>query len=192
MAQVTPHPLLTSLSGKSGGLVFRQLRGRVVVAQAPAPSEAARSAEQVRRQDLFRDARRYAKTVLADPYQKKAYEARARAAGRRADLLLTADYLNPPEIQLVDASAYHGTPGDVIRVLATDDLEVASVEVSIATSAGVLVERGAASCVHDVWLYTAGTAAPDGEALTITAVAKDRPGNQTAARTAWPSQGGLN
>ena len=186
MAQAVTHPLLSGLSGKSGGLVFRQIGGKVVIAQAPTPTEVAPSEQQLARQALFRAARLYAKAVLADAYQRRAYEARARAARRRADQLLISDFLNPPKIDSVDTAEYHGLPGGVIRVLATDDLEVASVEVTIATAGGMVLERGAATNIHDVWLYSAGTTAPDGERLTITAVAKDRPRNETRASVCWP------
>src|SRR5581483_8258437 len=100
----------------------------------------------------------------------------------RADKLVAADFLNPPVVEEIDASEYEGQPGGLIRVIATDDVEVVSVGVAIRTASGVLVEDGSATKLHGVWRYVATGAAPAGAPLVITATAKDRPGHSGVGR----------
>ena len=126
----------------------------------------------------FGAAQAYTQQVLADPCQREAYAELAAPLQRRADKIIMSDFLNPPEVRRIDLSGYRGQPGDVIRVLAFDDVEVVSVEVLLTTAGGTVLERGPAVKIHGVFRYTATIALPPGERITITAIAKDRPGHE--------------
>jgi hypothetical protein len=182
MAYAELHPAFAGLTGTSGGLVFRRLRDKTVVARRAEPSTQRGSAAQQAQRERFALAREYAKAVLADPWQRLAYERLARERHRRADLLVVSDYLNPPTVDTVDVSDYRRQPGGTIRILAHDDVEVVAVEVSIRTAAGILLEQGAATQVHGVWRYRTTVAAPAAEPLTIEAIARDRPGHAGSRR----------
>lgn len=182
MAKVTLNPALQRLSGRSGNLVFRQVGDRTIAAKRPEAAKTKVSAAQRTQRDRFRQATDYARRVLDDPCQRRAYERLAAERKRRADKLLTSDFLTPPVVEAVEVSGYRGKRGQRIRVLAFDDLEVVSVEIEIRTAAGNLVEKGAAVSVHGVWNYVATADAPAGERLAVAATAKDRPGN-TASLT---------
>lgn len=69
--------LIKGLTGKYGNLVFRQVKGRTVIAKAPSayppPTEIQKS-----RQSLFRNTTAYARQLLADPVVKEAYQAKAK------------------------------------------------------------------------------------------------------------------
>jgi hypothetical protein len=106
------------------------------------------------------------------------YERLATARNRRVDKLLMSDFLTPPVVEEIDLSGYQRRPGDLVRVIASDDLEVTGVEVAVHTVSGVRIEHGAAGQVHGVWCYRAAAPAPTSEPLVITAIARDRPGNE--------------
>ena len=178
---------IQKLTGTMDGWVYRQRDGQTVVSRRPrrsGPQE--ESAAQSRQRDRFAEAIAYARRVLADPLQRQWYTEFARARGRRADKVLVSDYLTAPEIRQVDLTGYHGQPGDLIRAMAEDDIEVVEVKVTIATSAGEKLEEGLAARVHGIWQYVATTAAAAGADLRITLAAKDRPGNVTAAAVTYP------
>lgn len=177
MAKATFSPAIDGVSGKSGNLVFRRVRGGTVVAQRPKPSRRKPSAAQLAQRERFARATEYARQVLSDPWQRRAYEALAKTLGRRADKLVTSDFLTPPVVEEIDVSEYRGRPRGVVRVFATDDVEVIAVEIRITTKVGTIVEQGPAIKIHGVWCYTATASAPANTSLLVTATARDRPGN---------------
>jgi hypothetical protein len=185
MAKAYLNPVFNGLSGKSGGMVFRRLGAQTILAKRPDTKERTASRAQQAQRDRFAQAGAYAKQVLSDPWQRRSYEVLAKERNRRADKLVAGDFLNPPVVDEIDVSGYQRRPGGVIRIFATDDIEVVSVHVAIETPDGI-VEQAAASKLHGVWCYTATSAAPAGAALTITATAKDRPGHNGGGRVVCP------
>ena len=125
----------------------------------------------------------YAKRVLADPLQRELYQQLGAARKQPPNALLISNFLHPPTVDRIELVGYRGQPGDPIKVLATDDIEVVSVTVAIRAAGGAPVETGPATKVHGVWVYTATTRAPEGRSLVIEATATDRPGNK-ATQTA--------
>jgi hypothetical protein len=187
MAKATLSPAFAGFSGRSGGMVFRQLRGQTFISQRPEPTGGRTSAAQQAQRARFALAGQYARRVLADPWQRRVYEALGRERNRRADKLLASDFLSPPVVEEIGVSDYQRQPGGLIRILAIDDIEVVSVTVTIRTASGTLVEQGAATRTHGVWCYRATIAAPLDTALTITATAKDRPGHDGVLTVEHPA-----
>jgi hypothetical protein len=180
MAKVTLHPAIQRLSGATGGLVFRHINDKTVASRRAAPGSNTPSPAQSAQRERFRQAAAYARNVLADTCQKRVYAALARERGRRVDKLVESDFLTPPWIEAIEPADYRGRAGAAIRVLAFDDVEVVAVSVAILTAEDRLLEEGAAEKVHGVWVYRTTTDAPAGAALTVTATARDRPGNRSA------------
>jgi hypothetical protein len=178
MARAHLHPAFDGFSGTSGTMVFRRMNGETFISRRPESRKQKSSTAQQAQRDRFRDAMFYARTVLADRWQRRIYDDLAKQLDRRADKLVASDFLTPPVIDEIDATEYSRQVGGVIRVFATDDVEVVLVRIRIRTTGGTLVEEGAAAKVHGLWRYTATAVPPSGEALTITAIAKDRPGNE--------------
>ena len=174
------------LSGKLDGWVYRNLGDQTIVAAAPTRSKRKPTKAQQKQRDQFAEAIHYAKRILEDPSQRYVYEAMARQQGRRADKLLASDFLTPPVVELIELAGYGGRVGDVIKVIASDDVEVVSVEISIQTTGGQVLEQGRATKVHGVWCYTATAAVPPGTRVAIIAVAKDRPENEGRAMLEYP------
>lgn len=185
MAKASLNSAFAGFSGRSGGMVFRQLRGETFISQRPESKQREISAAQQQQRARFIQATAYAKQVLSDPWQRRVYEAVAKERNRRADKIVTSDFLTPPVVEEIDVSEYRRQPGDVIRILATDDVEVVSVTVTLQTASGVLVEQGAAAKTHGVWCYKATVTGPP-DALAITATAKDRPGHDGSRTIAYP------
>jgi hypothetical protein len=174
------------LSGKFDGWIYRNLGDRTIVAAPPTRSKRKPSKAQVNQREQFAGSIRYAKRILEDPCQRYVYEAMARQQGRRADKLLASDFLTPPVVELIELAGYGGRVGDVIKVIASDDVEVVSVELSIQTADGQLLEQGPATKIQGVWCYTATAAVARGSRVAIIAVAKDRPANEGRAMLEYP------
>ena len=179
------------LSGRVDGFVYRQTREGVVVARQPRPKAYAKDRRkptkaQAAQQMRFREANGYAQRVLADPLARRAYERLGEEQNRRYDRLIVSDFFTPPVIEHVELGGYHGRPGDLIRILAFDDVEVVSVKVEINTASGTPVEQGFAAKQQGVWNYSATVAPAPNETLVITVTARDRPDHATTAKFVYP------
>ena len=79
----------------------------------------------------------------------------------------------------MDASEYHGNPGDVIRVSAGDKIGLTEVRAKLLAPDGTLVESG--PCVRALptagYLYTAMVQVSDISGMTVTVTVRDTPGN---------------
>ena len=95
------------------------------------------------------------------------------------------DFLKPPVVEAIDATGYHGVVGDLIKVSARDDFEVASVSIVIRDAADAVLEQGPAALVGGQLTYATTVAVPAGDTVTIEAVATDRPGHTGGKRVTW-------
>ncbi|MGB5059729.1 MAG: hypothetical protein WBO48_13580 [Candidatus Promineifilaceae bacterium] len=181
MAKTTLNPVLKQINGQIGDLVFREVRGKIVISQKADFSHLEVSAAQQATRERFREAALYGKAVMANPALKAVYQAAAKAEKKPLFSMMVADYLHPPVVSTVDLNAYTGVTGEVIRVTAYDDVEVTAVQVSLADAGGVVLEAGAAVMENGRWLYTTTTIVSQGTAVTVTAQALDRPGNRGSA-----------
>jgi hypothetical protein len=170
MAKVGNNVLTHGLHGKIGDLiVFRVRNGETIVGAKPEhagpPTEA-----MLKHRELFQEAVLYAKSAMADPDKKAAYDA-AKKPGESAYNVAVADFLKAPHIEEIDVSLYAGQPGDKIRVRAVDDFKVAEVTVTVDAADGTPIESG--SAVQNTngldWTYTATTAntAPNGCKIVV-------------------------
>jgi len=180
MAKAKKHPIITSISGQIGELVFRQVGGETVIGLKPDLSHVVPSEAQLVHQQRFREAVQYAQVALAIPETEAIYAAAARERQQPLFSVAVADFLNAPLVTLVDAGAYTGQAGQVIVVQAQDDVRVTAVTVTLTDSSGAVLESGAAQAnpPHSGrWTY-ATTAVVSGPATVhITAVAADMPGH---------------
>lgn len=177
MAHTSLHPALTHLRGSLGGLTFRMRPdGQASVFTRDPVSTPASPAQRERRQ-AFSAAQRYAREVLADPLQRLRYQSLAKVRHRPPNTLLIANYLNPPAIETVDLGHYTGGAGQDIALLASDDLEVASVEVEVRDPGEAILETGSAQAAHGVWRYRTTTDVPAGVSWRVVVTATNRAGH---------------
>ncbi len=94
-------------------------------------------------------------------------------------LLRLGDFLNAPVVDQIDVSAYNGKAGDTLRITASDDFEVAGVEVAIHDTGGAVLEHGAATAADGHWNYVTTADLPPGQPISIEVTATDRPGHKT-------------
>jgi hypothetical protein len=182
MAKQERNVVTHGLSGTVGGmLVFRQTATGTVVQSLPRVSGKSTEAQLAQRRK-FQRAVVYAGVAVTDPTLEAVYAARAKK-GQSARNVAVADFLHAPNIEVIDLSGYHGTPGDVIRIEATDDFAVKEVKVVITNPDGSLVEEGFAQqgAPGFEWIYTATAANPGLTSDRIEVYASDIPGNISKA-----------
>lgn len=181
MAKVKLNPVLESIRGKVGDLVFRRYNDEMVVSKMPDRSGVVPTPGQVAQQDQFRLAVLYGKAVLADEDLRIIYDDVAARKGEPMFALTVGDFLNAPAIHEIDMSSFSGAIGDVINIRATDDIEVQGVSVAIRDQEGEVLEEGPAvwTPASATWQYTATTALAQGQSVSIDVSATDRPGHKT-------------
>jgi hypothetical protein len=182
MAEAKDNILTRGFSGTiSKLLTFRQRAGRTFVGKSRRAGSGLFTDKVAAVRLRFLASIVYAKRAIKDPATKAMYYA-ARQDGQTAYNVAFADAFLAPKVNSIDTGNYHGAAGDTILVNATDDFKVTGVAVSIHNAAGDLVEEGDA--VMDInetdWLYTAKQANAALAGSTVTAVAKDLPGNSTS------------
>jgi hypothetical protein len=103
MAKIKLDPMFSGMSGKFGGLVFRQRPdGTTTVSRAPAKSNNKPSPAQLAQRRRFKEATAYANEILADPEGIAHYQERARRSNQTPRALAVSDYmtLNIPDARL--------------------------------------------------------------------------------------------
>jgi len=191
MAKVKLNPILEQVSGKVGDLVFKRYGDKVIITQKADRSGVEPSEAQLAHQARFRQAALYGKMVMADPETKALYEEAAAAKGKPVFSLTVADFFHAPSVDEIDLSGYTGAAGDEIVILASDDFDVASVQVSLTDGDGNALESGAAvetPADSGRWVYTATTDVPTGTTVRIAVTAEDRPGGIGTTASRLPSQ----
>ncbi len=174
MAKVDNNILVRGLSGSLGKqLVLKRGRNGTIVSKFPTFDENRTFSDvQVKEQSKFREAVEYAKVAK----ELEFYKEKAKIANRLPYHVAISDFSNPPEIREVDISAWNGQAGQVIRVLAVDDVMVTQVMVAILDDAGTVLVEGEAVQGGDAWWhYVTTTAVENGARIVVTA--RDMPGN---------------
>ena len=179
MSKSNQNVITKTYSGKLGNqVVFRNRDGKSIMCAMPKPITKAPTEAQINVRNLFLKGSIYAKAMLADPTMKTKYAEKA-INGKSAYNVALADYIKPPVVDNIDASAYTGATGDKIRIDATDCFEVTKVHVVIKDNSGTIVEQGDAALdsMNLFWEYSATVAHPVITGLTVTATATDNPGH---------------
>ena len=174
MAKVELNRELGGLRGKIDGWVYRQQAGQTIVARYQAPRKGKQSVAQKRTRTRFQAAQAYAAEVLADPLQRLVYQKMGADRKQPPNALLVSNFLTPPVIERIDAAAYHGRTGGIIRIVALDPIEVTAVAVTLRGPDGAQIESGQAGHVHGVWTYRATVDAPANTLLQIEVSARNR------------------
>ncbi|MDR0606325.1 MAG: hypothetical protein LBG80_18770 [Bacteroidales bacterium] len=180
MAKQKRNLLTQGMSGKIGGIVFRQKDGQTIISIAPEKKTKEPSEKQKKHQERFQKATIYAKKVMANLKKKAAYEEAAKEKKATVYTIAVADFLNSPDIQEVDLTGYTGEIDSEITIVAVDDFLVAGVHVEIYLMDGSLLEEGeAVEVAKNVWVYKATQNSQDLTGAKIIVSASDLPGNIT-------------
>ena len=153
MAIIQSNALVKGLSGSIGSLVFRQVRGKTILAGKGNVSRK-QSEKQRENRSKFQCASRFAKAAMLDEDKKAYYWRKAKKMKLpNAYTAAISDYMRKAEIKVVDTRGYKGRVNDVIRVsVFKKDFEVSKVEVRLKYSDGALIESGMC-CKADKGLF---------------------------------------
>jgi len=184
MPKFTPNRLfIQALKGTIGDLVFYEDADGNSIIQRKGKRKVPPSEKQLGSNDRFKLAAVYGKMVQADPVLSAEYRPLCR--GRMAPYhVALRDFLTPPKLVAIDLQSFSGQPGQLIRMIATDDSRVLSVQVVVRHAISqAIIEQGASgpSVIADQWLYTTRTVIRSGTPVLLEATAADRPGNLGAA-----------
>jgi len=180
MAKVKLTSSVEQIQGKIDRFVYRNRNGHTQVFPYEKREDHPTPAQTSHRQ-RFRDAQAYAKKVLADPLKRDGYRKLGVARGCPPNALLVANFMNPPVIEQVELTAYRGRAGDLIRVVATDAIEVVDVTIAVRDADAALLETGAATKDHDLWVYRSTTSPADPASILIEVTARNRAGAKVTA-----------
>jgi hypothetical protein len=181
MTKTTLNPTIDDYRGSIGKLVFKKYRGRTIVAKKPVVT-AEPSQAQVNQRIRFKEAAAFGKFAQTDPALRAIYEPIARARQVTVYTVAVQDYLKKPVIKPLDLFEYKGRVGDLILIQASDEIGLASLEVTIDSNDGTLIESGQAvesAPGTGKWTYMATVPVPYGTDIFIEVVAVDYAGNRT-------------
>ena len=160
--------------------MFREWEGKTVVAKAPKSRTGKPTPAQEQNQENFLLATKYA-TAVKEGTDQGIRDAYAAALKPRQNLYsrAVADFISPPIVKSIDASAYTGVVGSTITIRAIDDFRVTGVLVEIFSASGGLLEKGNAIQQNNGidWTYTTTQANAVLAGSKINAMATDVPGN---------------
>jgi len=177
------HPMFEQVSGQMGEMVYRVVRGKVVISRKPV-IKAEPTQGQLEHRERFKQAVAYGKAVMSAEDSRELYEAAAKERDMPVFALMVADYFNAPSISKIDLSAYDGHAGNIIHITASDDFSIASLHVSITNDQGNPIEDAEAvetPSGSGNWVYTANASVTPGTSVNVQAVATDRPGGTAVA-----------
>lgn len=188
MSKSSNNVVTHGLSGMVGGmLVFKQVNGKTIVAQRPRKSSKAPSTDQLERQQKFKEASLFAKSIIQDPLYKPLYESLA-GNGKSSYNIAFADYFKSPVLSGANLSGYTGEIGQTITVQAIDDVKVQEVNVIVKKADGTVLESGEATLLPNGldWKYECTVANAELSGTLVSFTARDVPGNVTVLETAVP------
>lgn len=145
MAKVKRNMLVSGLSGSLGPDHYARITrdGRTIISQKPDFSNRQFSEAQFDHQSRMKQAAAYAKVAAKD---NPIYAKLAEGTAKNAYNIALGDWLNPPVIRSMDL-----WNGGLIRVHATDDVQVTKVVITVLDQEGQRLEQGEAELVLGVW-----------------------------------------
>jgi hypothetical protein len=183
MARIINNSFLEGVSGMVGKnfVVKRTPRGGVM---SNKPKKRKKNSPlQDQQVSRFTYGIQYSRECRKLPRMKELYATGITLKKFSAHHVAVSDFLHAPEIHEIDVKDYHGNPGDIIRVRATDDFKVTSVKVIITDADGNVIETGEAMPRgrKGLWRMAATVPHENVAGIVIKVEAKDVAGNTTKA-----------
>ena len=181
MTKANLNSTIDDYRGSIGKLVFKKVRGRTIVARKPVVT-AEPSQAQVAQRIRFKEAAAFGKFAHNDPELRAIYEPIARTREVTIYTVAVQDYLKKPVIKPLDLFRYKGRAGDPILIEASDEIGLASLEVTLDSNDGTRIESGQAvesAPGTGKWTYKATAPVAHGADIFIEVAALDHAGNRT-------------
>ncbi len=180
MAKSINNVVMQGVSGTIGKmLVFRtNAAGKTIVARRPKRSSKPLTEAQLETINRFTEAAYYAKSAIADPELKAAYQAKAKP-GQSAYNMAFSDFLKAPALRKLTVDSYNGALGDKITVRLIDNFKILAVAIRIIDANDQMLEQGLATPLTNGldWEYTAVSVNENVVGSNIEVTATDTPGN---------------
>jgi hypothetical protein len=163
----------------SNDVVVRKVRNQTVISTITIPRKSTSTRKQ-QANKRFAKANQWAKMILTQPGMMELYSKGVNSKLSNAHTVAVVDFLNAPEIHYISLKQHTGAVGDKIRIKATDDFHVTTVDVTIIGKNGKQLEKGPAIRYKRkpaMWIYTLTVANPDISGTIVEVTARDRPGN---------------
>jgi hypothetical protein len=158
MAVVQNNPIVEGLSGQFGSLVFRQVRGKTLMAPMPKVNKKKKQSEAQRAtRSKFRLATQFARKAMNNPEQKQYYVVKAKKLKLpNAYTAAITDYMRRGEVVINNAHTLKGKVGDQLFIQASKKgFKMEQVEISFYKNNGTLMHRDVAVNVGSgLWRYT--------------------------------------
>jgi len=156
MATVRTNPILNGLSGMLGKtIVFKNLRGKTIMANRPSPPQK-QSEQQKTNRSKFRDASCWARMILLDPQKKDYYLKKAKKLKLpNAYTAAITDYMRSPRL----SDGYHTSNGNATTFhVSKKDFDLKKAEVMLMDAGGQVREtRMLAEDRYHEWTFTLST-----------------------------------
>ena len=184
MTKARLHPSLIEFRGAMRDMVFKQRNGKVYASVKSLGSTKEPSAAQTAHRERFRRAVEYGKFVMSNDSLRPLYEEAAAEKNLPVFSVCITDYMKAPRIDSIDARDYTGQVGNPLQIVASDDFEVARVDVRLSDAdLGTTIESGqAVQNGSGHWTYIATQAATPGITVQFQVTVLDRPGGSTVQR----------
>ena len=151
MATVRTNPILNGLSGMLGkAIVFKNLRGKTIVANRPSPPQK-QSEQQKTNRNKFRDASCWARMILLDAARKEYYLKKAKKMKLpNAYTAAITDYMRSPKL------AEGSRDGDTVTYeVSKKGFELKKVEVVVVSAEGETTQtRSVAKDRYNEWTFS--------------------------------------
>jgi len=150
MATVRTNPILNGLSGMLGRtIVFKNLRGKTIVASCPSPPQR-QSEQQKTNRNKFRDASHWARMILLDAARKEYYLKKAKKMKLpNAYTAAITDYMRSPKL----AEGFRG--GDTVTYeVSKKGFELKKVEVVVNAEGATTQTRSIAKDRYNEWTFS--------------------------------------
>jgi hypothetical protein len=186
MAIVQNNLVTKGFSGSFGSIVFKQLRGKTIIASKP-DKVLKQSKLQRENRTRFKAASAWAKAQMLDADKKAYYLQKAKKLKLpNAYTAAVSDYMRKGEIKDIDTRQYKGNAGDGIKLkIRKKDFAVRQVEVTLYDADGVIVDTGMAiKKDHENFLYKATETVLDRKAVRVNVVICDHRYNKVM-REVW-------
>ncbi len=192
MAKIDRNAALSGLHGKIGGIVYKQYGDKTVASKVPVFTQPW-SNPQIAHRSRMKAASAYADTVMQDPVAHAYYASRIPRRKKKKVSVRNAaisDFFSQPKIAEIEVRAARDATGAQVHCEVQDRWGVVGVAVTLRTTAGSVLEEGAATASLLGWSYTFVQPLPTDNSWEIEIAAVDRAGNRaTAIRAAIPTAG---
>ena len=168
----------------SNDVTYRKVRNQTIVSTITIPKKS-KSLKKKACNDRFANAHLWVDRLFFEPGMKELYSKGITENKNNARMVAVTDYMTPPKIHYISLKQHTGAIGDKIRIKATDDFQVTSVNVTITDKNGVQLETGAAIQYKrkpKMWVYELTVANPEVTGTVIEVFAMDRPENKTVEK----------